>query len=167
MTTREVFRIRLLIGTDLTAPSLGRLLEKKTPASIIGDSTNPLSVLTYQEETAPMKKSAITLTQACDGLVRYKSAVGMSPNTHAACGRRRQPGCYLRIDGKWLLMLSRREGGVARARCRAAAHRFRWATAGPAGLATRPAAIIIRKQRSETRTWRSSYSPPGGLFLIR
>ena len=27
-----------------------------------------------------MKKS-ITLTQACDGLVRYKSAVGMSPNT--------------------------------------------------------------------------------------
>ena len=28
-----------------------------------------------------MKKSAITLSQACDGLVRYKSAVGMSPNT--------------------------------------------------------------------------------------
>ena len=28
-----------------------------------------------------MKKSAITLAQACDGLVRYKSAVGMSPNT--------------------------------------------------------------------------------------
>jgi len=27
-----------------------------------------------------MKKS-ITLTQACDGLVRYKSATGMSPNT--------------------------------------------------------------------------------------
>jgi len=28
-----------------------------------------------------MKKSAITLSQACDGLVRYKSATGMSPNT--------------------------------------------------------------------------------------
>ena len=28
-----------------------------------------------------MKKSAIALTQACDGPVRYKSAVGMSPNT--------------------------------------------------------------------------------------
>jgi len=27
-----------------------------------------------------MKKS-ISLTQACDGLVRYKSATGMSPNT--------------------------------------------------------------------------------------
>ena len=27
-----------------------------------------------------MKKS-ITLTQACDGLVRYKSATGLSPNT--------------------------------------------------------------------------------------
>jgi site-specific recombinase XerD len=28
-----------------------------------------------------MKKSTITLSQACDGLVRYKSAVGLSPNT--------------------------------------------------------------------------------------
>ncbi len=28
-----------------------------------------------------MKKSAITLSQACDGLVRYKSATGMSSNT--------------------------------------------------------------------------------------
>ena len=31
-----------------------------------------------------MKKS-ITLTQACDGLVRYKSATGMSPNTIRNC----------------------------------------------------------------------------------
>ena len=28
-----------------------------------------------------MKKSTITLSQACDGLVRYKSAVGLRPNT--------------------------------------------------------------------------------------
>jgi len=28
-----------------------------------------------------MKKSTITLSQACDGLVRYKSATGLSPNT--------------------------------------------------------------------------------------
>jgi hypothetical protein len=52
--------------------SSGRSLGQKNAAAGYRYSTRWLSVLLSREETSRMKKS-ITLTQACDGLVRYAS----------------------------------------------------------------------------------------------
>ena len=76
-----VRNFKILATSDHTVPrSPSRSLSQKNEASGYRYSIRWLSVFTHREETTQMKKS-ISLSQACDGVIRHKSAVGMSPNT--------------------------------------------------------------------------------------